>query len=106
MLRRPAILIGMGLLVGMLAVLSPLSAYAAEAAAASSGSSYATWYGPGFQGHVMADGQIFNMYNPTTTASNWFPFNTWVRVTNVANGKSVTVRVTDRGNFSWAFDLS
>ncbi len=80
----------------------PLSAFAASA----SGSSYATWYGPGFQGHVMADGQIYNMYNPSTTASNWFPFGTWVRVTNVANGRSVTVRVTDRGNFSWAFDLS
>ena len=106
MRRHPARLLGIGLLVGVLALLTPISALAAESAAASSGSSYASWYGAAFQGHVMANGQIYNMYNPTTTASNWFPFNTWVRVTNPANGKSVTVRVTDRGNFSWAFDLS
>jgi LysM repeat protein len=66
----------------------------------------ATWYGPGFQGHVMADGQTYDMYDPTTTACNIFPFGTWVQVTNPANGRFVTVQVRDRGGFHHAFDLS
>ena len=67
---------------------------------------YATWYGPGFQGNVMASGQIYNMYDPTTTASNIYPFGTWIRVTNPANGHSAIVQVRDRGAFHYAFDLS
>jgi LysM repeat protein len=75
-------------------------------AAAAADGGFATWYGPGFQGNVMADGAIYNMYDPTTTASNSFPFGTWLRVTNPANGLSVVVQVRDRGAFSQAFDLS
>lgn len=67
---------------------------------------YATWYGPGFQGNVMANGQIYNMYDPTTTACNIYPFGTWIKVTNPANGKSVVVQVRDRGAFHHAVDLS
>jgi LysM repeat protein len=66
----------------------------------------ATWYGPGFQGNVMSDGQIFDMNDPTTTACNIFPFGTWLRVTNTANGRSVVVQVRDRGAFQHAVDLS
>jgi lysozyme len=66
----------------------------------------ATWYGPGFQGNVMYDGQIYNMYDPTTTACNIYPLGTWLRVTNSANGRSVVVQVRDRGDFDQAFDLS
>lgn len=69
-------------------------------------SGYATWYGPGFQGNVMYNGQIYDMYDPTTTACNIYPLGTWVRVTNPANGKSVVVQVRDRGAFKHAFDLS
>ena len=73
---------------------------------ASADSGYATWYGPGFQGNTMYDGQTFDMYDPTTTAANIFPLGTWVRVTNPANGRSVVVQVRDRGAFSHALDLS
>lgn len=68
----------------------------------------ATWYGPGFHGNGMANGQIFNMYDPTTTASNTFPMGTWLRVTNQYNGASVVVQVRDRGGFGGAvvLDLS
>ncbi|MCL5959558.1 MAG: LysM peptidoglycan-binding domain-containing protein [Chloroflexi bacterium] len=66
----------------------------------------ATWYGPGFQGNRMANGQIYDMNDPTTTAANLFPFGTWLKVTNVANGKTVVVQVRDRGPFKHALDLS
>ncbi len=69
-------------------------------------SGYATWYGPGFQGNVMYNGQIYDMYDPTTTACNIYPLGTWIRVTNPANGKSVVVQVRDRGAFKHALDLS
>jgi LysM repeat protein len=54
----------------------------------------------------MADGQIYDMYDATTTACNIYPFGTWVKVTNPVNGRSVTVQVRDRGGFHHAFDLS
>lgn len=73
---------------------------------ASADSGYATWYGPGFQGNTMYNGQVYNMYDPTTTACNVYPLGTWIRVTNPANGRSVVVQVRDRGAFSHAFDLS
>ena len=66
----------------------------------------ATWYGPGFHGNVMANGDVYDMYDPTTTASNIFPFGTWLKVTHLTNGKSVTVQVRDRGGFKHALDLS
>ncbi len=67
---------------------------------------FATWYGPGFQGNTMANGQTYDMYDPTTAACNILPFGTWVQVTNPANGRSVVVQVRDRGGFSYALDLS
>lgn len=66
----------------------------------------ATWYGEPYHGRTMANGQVFDMHDPTTTASNQFPFGTWVRVTNPQNGKYVDVQVRDRGGFSHALDLS
>ena len=57
-----------------------------------------TWYGPGFAGHRTADGEIFDP-NALTAASPWLPFNTELRVTNLATGLSVEVRVNDRGPF-------
>ena len=66
----------------------------------------ATWYGPGFHGNVMANGQTYDMYDPTTTAANNYPFGTWLLVTNLANGLTVTVQVRDRGGFRHALDLS
>lgn len=61
----------------------------------SSGTCGASYYTGG--GHT-ADGEVFNTYD-FTAANRTLPFNTRVRVTNVANGKSTVVRINDRGPF-------
>ncbi len=61
-------------------------------------SGWASWYGPGFHGNRTANGERFNM-NDLTAAHRTLPFGTRVRVTNVANGSSVVVRINDRGPF-------
>lgn len=66
----------------------------------------ATWYGQPFHGRTMYNGQVFDMYDPTTTACNIYPLGTWIKVTNPANGNTVVVQVRDRGRFTHAVDLS
>ena len=58
----------------------------------------ASWYGPNFHGKRTSNGEIYNMYN-YTAAHKTLPMNTMVRVTNLNNGKSVVVRINDRGPF-------
>ncbi len=58
----------------------------------------ASWYGGKFHGRQTANGEIFNT-NDLTAAHNELPFNTIVTVTNIINGKSVQVRINDRGPF-------
>jgi len=58
----------------------------------------ASWYGAGFQGKQTADGEIFDK-NQMTAAHRHLPFNSIVRVTNLANGISVEVRINDRGPY-------
>ena len=67
----------------------------------------ASWYGAGFSGRRTASGEIFRQ-NGMTAASKTLPLGTVIRVTNVANGRSVTVRVNDRGPYvrGRAIDLS
>ena len=67
------------------------------AATVSADEGYASWYGPGFQGNRMANGQIFDQNDPTTTANNEYPMGTWLRVTNLKNRRTTFVRVNDRG---------
>jgi rare lipoprotein A len=55
----------------------------------------AAYYGEKFQGRKTASGEPFDM-NKLTAASNDHPFGTMLKVTNVANGKAVEVRVNDR----------
>jgi rare lipoprotein A len=62
-------------------------------------SGLATWYGGSFQGRPMANGVRYNMHDPSTAASNSHPLGTRLRVTRVGTGRSVVVRVTDRGAF-------
>lgn len=65
-----------------------------------------TWYGPGFAGDPTASGEIFDP-NKLTAASPWLPFNTMLRVTSTVTGKTVIVRVNDRGPFGHGvLDLS
>lgn len=56
----------------------------------------ASWYGPRFQGKETASGETFDMYD-LTAAHRKLPLGTLVRVTNLKNGKQVTVRINDRG---------
>ena len=56
----------------------------------------ATWYGAAVAGNHTADGEIFNP-NALTCASPWLPFNTMLKVTLLSSGRSVVVRVNDRG---------
>jgi rare lipoprotein A len=86
---------------------APVAAPAAPAAAATKAAvapaaagdvttGKAAWYGKKFNGRRTASGQRFNAAS-LTAASNTLPFGTLVKVTNLKNKKSVTVRITDRG---------
>ena len=57
-----------------------------------------SWYGPGFVGHLTSDGEAFNP-NELTAASKTLPIGSRVRVTNPDNGRSVVVRINDRGPY-------
>ncbi len=58
----------------------------------------ASWYGPGFHGRLTANGERYNQ-NGLTAAHKSLPFGTQVRVTNLNNGRSVIVRINDRGPY-------
>lgn len=58
----------------------------------------ASWYGPTFDGKYTADGDRYNMY-AMTAANKVLPLPTFVRVTDLKNGRSVIVKVNDRGPF-------
>ena len=58
----------------------------------------ASWYGGKFQGRKTANGEIFDT-NKFTAAHRTLPFHTKVKVTNLENGKTTTVRINDRGPF-------
>ncbi|MDJ0978045.1 MAG: septal ring lytic transglycosylase RlpA family protein [Erythrobacter sp.] len=62
------------------------------------GTGVASYYGKRFHGRRTANGERFDM-NAMTAAHKTLPFGTHVRVTNRRNGKSVTVRINDRGPF-------
>jgi rare lipoprotein A len=56
----------------------------------------ASWYGSYFEGKETASGEPYNMYD-MTAAHPTLPLGTFVKVTNLRNGKAVVVRVNDRG---------
>jgi len=58
----------------------------------------ASWYGKPYHGRPAADGEIYDM-ETLVAAHRVLPFNTWLKVTNIANNKSVNVRIIDRGPF-------
>lgn len=59
----------------------------------------ASWYGGKFHGRYAADGSIYNKYDFTTAATKKYKLGEVLKVTNPNNGKSVIVKVTDRGAF-------
>lgn len=61
-------------------------------------SGIASWYGPDFHANKTSNGEIYNMY-ALTAAHKTLPMNTMVKVDNLENGKSVIVRINDRGPF-------
>lgn len=80
------------LLIGLLfTFVLPVIVFAAE-------EGYASWYGGKFQGRLTANGETFDTYK-LTAAHRTLPFHTIVKVTNLKNGKSVEVRINDRGPF-------
>lgn len=58
----------------------------------------ASFYAEEFHGRKTSNGEIFDMYG-LTAAHQTLPFNTWLEVTNLSNGRTVIVRVNDRGPF-------
>ncbi len=58
----------------------------------------ASWYGPGFHGNRTANGEIYDQYE-MTAAHQTLPLGTRAMVTNLTNGRSVEVRINDRGPF-------
>src|SRR3954447_8576681 len=67
----------------------------------------ASWYGPGFHGRRTASGETFNTH-ALTAAHKTLPFGAKVRVTNERTGRSVVVRINDRGPYAHSriIDLS
>jgi rare lipoprotein A len=59
----------------------------------------ASWYGPGFHGKRTANGETFNT-NALTAAHRTLPFGTKVKVVNKKTGRSVVVRINDRGPYA------
>ena len=55
-----------------------------------------SWYGPGYEGKRTSSGELFDS-NRFTAASRTLPLGSIVRVTNLENGRSVTVKINDRG---------
>ena len=58
----------------------------------------ASWYGPGFHGRRTANGEIYDQ-DGLTAAHRTLPMPSMVRVTNLENGRSIVVRINDRGPF-------
>ncbi len=58
----------------------------------------ASWYGSDFHGKLTSNREIYNMH-ALTAAHKTLPFGVYVRVTNLNNGKSIVVRINDRGPF-------
>ncbi|MFN3019487.1 septal ring lytic transglycosylase RlpA family protein [Chryseobacterium sp. TY3] len=69
--------------------------------------SFASYYHDKFEGRKTASGEIFDN-DELTAANRTIPFGTKVKITNLRNGKSVVVRINDRGPFTKgrAFDMS
>ncbi len=76
---------------------APVVLTAPEASAGQQG--LASWYGPGFHGRKTASGERFNA-GAMTAAHRTLPFGTRVRVVNRKTGRSVVVRINDRGPYA------
>jgi len=80
--------------------------FATPQAKAASGCTLASHYGvgDGYHGRTTANGETYNAYG-RSVAHRWLPFGTRLKVTNQSNGRSVIVRVNDRGPYVGGRDL-
>jgi rare lipoprotein A (peptidoglycan hydrolase) len=78
----------------------------ADALAVNTMGTTATYYDPSLHGSVMANGQVYDRWDPAIAASNWYPIGTLLRVTHQVSGRHIYVRVSDRGTDSLTLDLS
>lgn len=95
------------ILLVVIMMISTLGIYSFKSYATDAKTSFASFYHDKFNGRKTASGEIFS--NKGLTAANkTLPFGTEVKITNLISGKSVVVRVNDRGPYhsSRAFDLS
>ncbi len=76
----------------------PPAATAAMAIPGYAETGVASWYGHPYHGRPAADGEIYDM-EKLVAAHRTLPFNTWVRVVNLNNSRTVEVRIIDRGPF-------
>lgn len=79
-------------------IVEKLNTVASNAVRKFSQTGVASWYGRQFHGRKTASGEVFDM-NALTAAHRTLPLNCYVRVTNEKNGKSVIVKINDRGPF-------
>ncbi len=63
------------------------------------GEGIASWYGPDFHGRLTANGEVFDMHS-ISAAHPTLPMPSYARVTNLDNGRSIVVRVNDRGPYA------
>jgi rare lipoprotein A len=101
MLRRNAARLLSGAIVSLAFIVPPMTAHADSAAQSGKRiqQGEASWYGPGFHGKRTANGERFDT-NAFTAAHRTLPFGTKVRVKNKKTGKSVVVRINDRGPYA------
>jgi rare lipoprotein A len=69
-----------------------------EVSANTSQTGKASWYGSAFHGRRTSNGEVYDMRSVTAAHPTW-PLPSYVRVTNMANGRSMIVRLNDRGPF-------
>jgi rare lipoprotein A len=100
MIWRLAALLGFGLCGAFGAAAEDLSAFSDHPAAHEGAGviGLASWYGSDFHGRKTADGEIFNMH-ALSAAHRTMPLPSYARVTNLSNGRSIIVRVNDRGPY-------
>ncbi len=91
-------------LISLLLMLSACAGEPGRASGGTNGHAYeavgvASWYGGMFHGRTTANGEPYDMH-AMTAAHPSLPFGTKVRVTNLENGRSVVLRINDRGPFA------
>lgn len=100
-MKKAVWILGGGALLAIL--LWPRKARASSEAAAAGAveRGIASWYGPGFAGHLTANQEVFDPNNTDdlTAAHKTLPFNSVVEVTDVDTGRVIYVRINDRGPY-------